>query len=345
MIKLYNNSKFYVLAPAGVATGGVELAHQLVDAINKRDREAYIVYVKDGVEFINAPVTKEYSSYDIHTAADIDDDGRNIIVLPEIYSRFIPRIKNAQICFWWMSVDNYLKGAGAMGYFHLVTRLHNRDSWVRTAFTLASKIIRRSDSYVSLSAMRQNARITHLYQSDYAKCFLFSHGITNTLPMRDYISRNIRTIKPAEERRNVILYNPKKGMFFTKFIQKNLCKYEFKPLVNMTKSEIDNAFGSAKVYIDFGNHPGQDRLPREAAMGGCCILTSKNGSANFFEDVPIDDKYKFLRKRSSINDIVRLVESIMEDYNTHSRDFDAYRRYISMQPTIFEQDVNRLLAF
>lgn len=74
-------------------------------------------------------------------------------------------------------------------------------------------------------------------------------------------------------------------------------------------------------------------------------MTSKNGSANFFEDVPIDDKYKFLRKRSSINDIVRLVESIMEDYNTHSRDFDAYRRYISMQPTIFEQDVNRLLAF
>lgn len=346
MIKLYNDSRFYVLAPAGVATGGVELAHQLVDAINKRGREAYIVYVKDGAEFIEAPVTKEYSSYDIHTAADIYDDGRNIVVLPEIYSRFIPRIKNAQICFWWMSVDNYFKGAGAMGYIHLVMHLHNRlDSWARTAITIVSKAIRRSDSYMSLSVMRQNARITHLYQSDYAKCFLFSHGITNTLPMRDYISHNIGAIKSAEERRNVILYNPKKGMYFTKFIQKSLCKYEFKPLVNMTKSEIDNAFCSAKVYIDFGNHPGQDRLPREAAMGGCCILTSKNGSANFFEDVPIDDKYKFLRKRSSINDIVRLVESIMEDYNTHSRDFDAYRRYISMQPTIFEQDVDRLLAF
>lgn len=37
--------KIYVLAPFGHSTGGVELAHQLVDYLRNKNLEAYIVYV------------------------------------------------------------------------------------------------------------------------------------------------------------------------------------------------------------------------------------------------------------------------------------------------------------
>ena len=35
-----------------------------------------------------------------------------------------------------------------------------------------------------------------------------------------------------------------------------------------------------QVYIDFGHHPGQDRLPREAVQCGCVVITGTRGSGN-----------------------------------------------------------------
>ena len=48
----------------------------------------------------------------------------------------------------------------------------------------------------------------------------------------------------------------------------------------------------SKVYIDFGNHLGKDRIPREVASG-CCIITGKTGADKYKEDVYIGEKFKF----------------------------------------------------
>ena len=37
--------KIYVLAPFGAATGGIELAHQLVDYLRNKKQECFIVYI------------------------------------------------------------------------------------------------------------------------------------------------------------------------------------------------------------------------------------------------------------------------------------------------------------
>ena len=55
------------------------------------------------------------------------------------------------------------------------------------------------------------------------------------------------------------------------------------------------AFASPRrgqVYIDFGHHPGQDRLPREAAACGCLVVTGTRGSAGFHADVPLPPALK-----------------------------------------------------
>ena len=46
-------------------------------------------------------------------------------------------------------------------------------------------------------------------------------------------------------------------------------------------------------YIDFGPHPGMDRLPREAALAGCIVITNREGAAAHDEDVPLPPEYKF----------------------------------------------------
>ena len=58
--------KIYVLAPFGHATGGVELAHQLVDYLRNKGEDAFIVYTKGNCEISeNQIVTSGYSKYNI----------------------------------------------------------------------------------------------------------------------------------------------------------------------------------------------------------------------------------------------------------------------------------------
>ena len=82
-------NKIYVLAPYAHATGGVELAHQLVDYLRNQNQNAYIVYVKDRTIENSSAVTDAYKKYNISITGTIEDDERNILVLPEIYFDFI----------------------------------------------------------------------------------------------------------------------------------------------------------------------------------------------------------------------------------------------------------------
>jgi hypothetical protein len=98
----------------------------------------------------------------------------------------------------------------------------------------------------------------------------------------------------------------------------------------------------AKVYIDFGNHPGKDRIPREAAILGCCVITGKRGSAAFFEDVPIPDEYKFEDKEKNIPKIIDKIKDCLENYEKRYEDFDYYREVIKNEPQKFIEDLRKI---
>ena len=114
------------------------------------------------------------------------------------------------------------------------------------------------------------------------------------------------------------------------------------PIVNMTNEEVVDLLKTSKVYIDFGNHPGKDRFPREAAYCGCCNITGKTGSANYFEDVKIKDSYKFDDLEKSIPSIIRTIESCLEDFEKHQKEFDVYRSMIKDEKSSFEKDVRKI---
>jgi len=52
---------------------------------------------------------------------------------------------------------------------------------------------------------------------------------------------------------------------------------------------------SRKLYVDFGKHPGKDRMPREAAVHGCCIITGRRGAAGNPFDIPIPNPSSRIR--------------------------------------------------
>ena len=100
----------------------------------------------------------------------------------------------------------------------------------------------------------------------------------------------------------------------------------------LTPVQMRDVLETSKVYIDFGHHPGKDRIPREAAVSGCCVLTGLRGSARFYQDVPIPEAYKYEDVIGSIPDIVRQIKSCITDYERHYADFEEYRQMTEEAP-------------
>ena len=157
----------------------------------------------------------------------------------------------------------------------------------------------------------------NLCQSFYAVDFVKNMGIPKKkiAYLSDYINDlYIKDIKKNNKshRSNIVLYNPKKGYTFTKklikYCQDRKCNWKWVPLINMTNAEVKSYLENCKVYIDFGNHPGKDRFPREAAISGCCIITGKKGAAAYYEDVPIPDQYKFQDIKDNFDYLVEILE-------------------------------------
>jgi hypothetical protein len=319
MIKLTKNSIVYVFAPANFETGGVECLYSLSASYKQLGIKTKMVLIHTSIHPQYAPnwmniikskehidnvfIPKAYSKYIVEEdmAFEIEDNKDNLIVIPECWPDILQAYSKIQKAIWWLSVDNGIT-ADQKG-FH--TRLTHPD----------------------------NVNIHHFYQSQYAGWFLTNNGAQYIYPLFDYINREyIIEGLTHKDREDVILYNPKKGIDKTKKLMEMLPNYKFIPLIDMNRQQLKELMLKSKLYIDFGYHPGKDKFPREAASCGCVLITSFEGSAQFFNDIPIDYTYKF---DTITDDIKELIKDVFENFETHFNNFGVYRKTIQSEVELF----------
>lgn len=316
MIKIKNKSVIYVVCPPNEATGGTELLHQLSYELNNLGYESKIYY---GQNVSKNPTPKRFQKYNVSIAKEIEDNKDNVIVIPEVLTEYVNEFKNVIKAIWWLSVDNY---------FITVNRKKNR--------------IKRLLGLYKPYNIDPDDKIEHFVQSYYAWNFLNDKNIHNISFLSDYLNDdylNDYVDYTSQKRENICFYNPKKGYEFTKKIIDNSKNIKWVPLENMSVSEIKEILKKGKVYIDFGNHPGKDRFPREAAISGCCIITGKRGAANFYKDIPIDDKYKFNDKVENIQQILESIKLCLKNYDNEIKNFAKYRKLILGEKKKFQDDL------
>lgn len=334
--------KIYVLAPYASATGGIELAHQLVDLLRRGGQDAFIAYVDKGELVATDQVTEVYRCYDIRVSSLVEDSSDNMLVLPEIYYGWVTRFSRIRIGCWWMSVDNFYVTANFFDHLRFVKGVGHK---LQLLWQLRHKRYRKLlAEKASIGLLRRHdAQIAHFYQSCYAQHHLYSRGFSTVLPLTDYINSELSGAGAAE-RENLILYNPLKGYAFTKRIIARMPGYTFVPLTGLTRDQLRNLFSRAKLYIDFGTFPGKDRMPREAAINGCVVITGKNGASFFYEDLPLPPSYKFEVCGRNLPAITAKIASVLADYSACTGDFDDYRKRISAEKTIFENEVEAIFG-
>lgn len=322
-------AKVFLVAPTGIVTGGTELSQQLGHSLRRHGIDARMLYTP-----FDQPATTPdaFIRYDVPVARLEDMAVGDIVVLPEAFPRLLPLFKGMRIYFWWMSVDNFF-----VVEFSRIARMFPR--WIYARGTLG-KLRREVD--------------VHLYQSDYARQFLAANKLGRAESLTDYLAQEyldgIETAATATARENLLVYNPKKGAERTALIRAELERrgrgdIKPTPLQGMNRDQVKDLLSRAKLYIDFGGHPGKDRIPREAAAKGACILTNLRGSAANPQDVAIDDFYKIddSRKGFEVAAVDRII-AVMDDFEAHAPRFDRYRASIAAEPARFEDEVRAVFG-
>lgn len=336
MIRVNKNSNIYILCPANFETGGTELAHQLVDFLISRNQKAFIVYIKDN-DYINSSVPEGFNKYKVRVASEPMDDANNIIIFPEINFSFMKRFENIQFVFWWMSVDNFYLRSPIYEVLQF-SGLFNTLKVAYSRFKTNQNIL----SGISLKDVNKlKNRFLHVYQSTYAKHTLLNNNVNEILPLSDYINSDFLSgLDLNLPKEDIILYNPAKGLKFTKKIIKLLPTYKFVALEKLTRIELTEYLKISKLYIDFGSHPGKDRLPREAVLNNCCVIVGKKGSAKYFEDIAIPNKYKFDEKDLDL--IIEAIEDIILNFDICKKEFHFYRKRILLEKNKFYSEIEEI---
>eukprot|EP00960_Hanusia_phi_P036718 752483-Hanusia_phi.AAC.1 len=310
---------WFVAVPAYMETGGPEALHQLCDMLRRQGREAHMLYLgpmerieeldwwvrmgeqgesKEAMKrcLISGNITAKYSYLSCQVARRLPSGPCEVLVLPEVWTRYVDVIPEVRKVIWWLSVDNNGGGFQEFG---------------------------RSD-------------IMHITNSHYGLRYLREMGASDALLVNDYVPSSAhllsRSSSSSLEKEDIIAFNPRKGLDTTMKVMAELLskKWEDRMPVFVPVQHLKHSFSLlniAKVYLDFGHHPGQDKIPREAAMAGCVVLTGRQGSADFFDDVPLPDMLKFESPTRSIDQLFLLVRQILAN---HSGCQKHMQRYVEM---------------
>ena len=235
-----------------------------------------------------SPIPPKYQHYNIKHSTEAEDLSENWVIYPEVWTEKLNTYQNMKKAIWWLSVDN---NHGKFKEF--------------------------SDS-----------NITHFYQSFYALSFLQKNSTEKYLPLFDYIPSSYTDSGfDITQKKDIICYNPVKGADFTNQLKLSNPDVNFVPIVGMTEPQIIELLKSSKIYIDYGHHPGRDRIPRESAILGNVVLTNKKGAAGFYNDIPISEKFK----TPYIDEISKTISECFENYDSIIEEFSLYRNCIRNQ--------------
>lgn len=307
----------YILCPANVRTGGPEASHQLGRALIDLGHDARMVYVRAeadvplegerlAIPVIEAPMPDEYARYGVPMAWEIADQVENAIVFPEIWPDIARRFRHLTPYLWWLSIDNGLPAVERFGGF----------------------------------AAFESVRCEHLSQSYYSMEYLAHHSIVS-LPVFDYTSPDHADAPPDGSLRESRILYPSRGEWFTQWLRRWAPDLAWREITGFTAAQVKTLFQTSKLYVDFGSHPGKDRMPREAAAQGCCVITGQRGSAGNAFDVPIPARYKFRDLRLNVPTIVHAIRETLADYDQQVGAFATYRRIIAGEASEFLAQVAR----
>jgi hypothetical protein len=332
--------KVFAYYPRGTQTGGPEALHQFVDAANSIGYEAYLVPIETSK---HRDRVKAYSHYNCPEADRVDDEPGNLVIAYETHLEYLSGVKNALRAIWWLSIDN-------SPLFRPERAIHNSSSILRGLLTSTKSVLQNSLHLTTLRGIVDAADF-HYAQSNYAADYLRNRRGINAAPLTDYIyvheDQSTHGNVTVDRHSIKIAYNTKKSEWELRPLIKRRSDFEWIGIQRMTPRQVAETLKKADIYIDFGPHPGKDRLPREAALAESIVIVGDRGSGRFDGDVPIPDHLRVAvvnrQRRRYTQDLELLLDEVIPNAEYWVRSQDHYRERILGEKDKFFEEVHAVL--
>jgi len=327
--------KVFVICPSNLVTGGPDALHQMVYYLNQLSINASIVYINLSERESNVKIPEPYRCYvdNFLFEKDIIDSSEYAVIIPESLTYFHNKFSNATVFIWWLGVENHLKYSFSYKLFFTMTYplrvLKNINHYRGKIFKTISWMWDRN--IYDFSNEQQN--IKHICASYYALDYVSKKTSKQTylciepiskLFLTEYEKRKYNSLPRLDQ----VIYNPvKSGVYVDKLINKYK-GIKFIPLRNMTQEELIYQYQTSKVYIDFGPFGGAERMPKEAVLYGCAILTARHGASGYYGDVSISDEYKIEEDKVSEEVVIHKIKNMIEHYELIKKDFITYKETV-----------------
>ena len=224
-IVIQRKTKVFVMAPANTFTGGPELLHQVAAHIKKIFKvNVKMVYLPI---LENNPVHYNFKKYKLDYSNFIDDEEKNILIIPEHYQflEYSLKYKKIKKILWWLSVDNYFGYKFRYNYNKFlrsiikipfnIFKIFNKATYYNFGIFTYQDYLKFLYSFSNLQKFKELKQMDfHLAQSKYAYNYLKVHFKNLKLLsdyQRDEILKNSKKIK--KNKKNLICYSSKSNEF------------------------------------------------------------------------------------------------------------------------------------
>jgi hypothetical protein len=249
-------TRYLLLVPGGLRTGGPEALYQLSDMLFRIGASSAMVQMSvenikkistgqmDGLICENNLIINDYKFYNFSYVDSVDQN--DVIIVPECYINLIPILLRKNKCVvWWLSVDNSFGALAGLNF-----------SWL------------------------YHPGVRHVVQSNYAMDFLNAFGLKSKY-LTDYVILNNDEVVSDKEKIYITFNAGPKVPYniepYLRDIGKSL-GLECIPLIGLDKKSCEDFLKKSVFYIDMGKNPGKDRAPREALLAGAMVFVSKVGA-------------------------------------------------------------------
>ncbi len=318
------SKKIYILCPPKRATGGPEALHQLGYQLMNLGADVKMFYSR----LKSDPVHPFYKNYGIPYTQTLRDSEDIILVIPESMTNWIARFPLAEKKVWWLSFDFYQVQMDGR---------ERKKNWFRQIFARHKHREYRFEPVGNLE---------HIHQSQRVREFLESKNISSRY-LCDYVDdlffEDLNDKVLLEEKQDIITYNPKKGFeLIQNIVQKLEGKFTLIPLQGFTRKEMRDVLRKAKLHIDFGYFPGRDKIPREALVSMCGLITGRNGTSGFPEDMGIPESYKIVVEKESEDEIMNKIMDFMDHYPEKIVEFQPFRTFVVGEKQRMIEDIKKI---
>lgn len=325
------NSKYYVFTPAFVCSGGPEALHQLAYYMRSSGLEAYTVYYEYS-GFVDAKPMERYIQYEVITVKyeDIEDEPSNFVIAPENAPWCLNGFHKAQKCIWWLGLiaAKMEKGKGLekiMFYKHILLG-QSIMSYRKVGFELSKCMHFCGSKYAYLEVRDKFPQSTVDY-------------LVEPISM-DFL--RMGNFDLQQERDDIVLYNPAKpSERMTQLLSRG--KFNYVPLKGFTPAGLAEMYKKAKLYVDFGDFGGPERMPKEAVYFGCNILVTNHNAASNDFDVAIPEKYK-VAEDETIEQVEERLADMLEHYVDQYTDFSPFKTKVEKLEENFYKQIQNVFG-